>query len=141
MFANSPGDLGSIPGRVIPKTFKMVLDSSLLNTQHYKVRIKVKWRNPGKEVSPSPTPSCSSYRKESLRVTLDYDHQLYLFQTIHHHLVMLPGRMFLALSRHHSLSFIATVRSSGLHPLSSQSCLYVGPSWSPCFCSAMWRGS
>ena len=33
-FANGPGDLGSIPGRVIPKTLKMVLDASLLNTQH-----------------------------------------------------------------------------------------------------------
>ena len=30
------------PGRVIPKTQKMVLDSSLLNTQHYKIRIKGK---------------------------------------------------------------------------------------------------
>ena len=36
------GDLGSIPGRVIPKTLKMVLDTSLLNTQQYKVRIKSK---------------------------------------------------------------------------------------------------
>ena len=42
MFANGPGDLGSIPGRVIPKTQKMVLDANLLNTQHYKVRIKSK---------------------------------------------------------------------------------------------------
>ena len=42
VFANRPGDLGSIPGRVIPKTQKMVLDASLLNTQHYKVRIKGK---------------------------------------------------------------------------------------------------
>ena len=40
--SNDPGDLGSIPGRVIPKTQKMVLDASLLNTQHYKVRIKGK---------------------------------------------------------------------------------------------------
>ena len=32
MFANGPGDLGSIPGHVIPKTLKMVLDTSLLNT-------------------------------------------------------------------------------------------------------------
>ena len=39
VFANGHGDLGSIPGRVIPKTQKMVLDASLLNTQHYKVRI------------------------------------------------------------------------------------------------------
>ena len=37
-----PGDLGSIPGRVTPKTLKMVLDASLLNTQHYKVQIKGK---------------------------------------------------------------------------------------------------
>ena len=35
-FANDPGDLGSIPGRVIPKTLKMVLDTSLLNTWQYK---------------------------------------------------------------------------------------------------------
>ena len=42
VFANGPGDLGSIPSRVIPKTQKMVLDASLLNTQQYKVRIKGK---------------------------------------------------------------------------------------------------
>ena len=42
VFTNGPEELGSIPGRVIPKTQKMVLDASLLNTQHYKVRIKVK---------------------------------------------------------------------------------------------------
>ena len=40
VFANGPGNRGSIPGRVISKTLKMVLDTSLLNTQHYKVRIK-----------------------------------------------------------------------------------------------------
>ena len=42
VFANGPGDLGSIPGRVIPKTLKMVLDSSLLNTQQHKLCIKGK---------------------------------------------------------------------------------------------------
>ena len=42
VFANSPGDLGSIPGHVIPKTLKMVLDTSWLNTQQYKVHIKSK---------------------------------------------------------------------------------------------------
>ena len=42
VFVNNPGDLGSIPGRVIPKTFKMVLDASLISTQHYKVWIKGK---------------------------------------------------------------------------------------------------
>ena len=78
VFANGPGDLGSIPVRVIPKTQKMVLDASLLNTQHYKVRIKGKVKQSREGVAPSPTPWCSSYRKGSLRVTLDYGRQLYL---------------------------------------------------------------
>ena len=42
VFANGPGDQGSISGRVIPKTQKMVLDAALLNTQNYEVRIKGK---------------------------------------------------------------------------------------------------
>ena len=42
VFANYPGDIGSIPGRVIPKSFKMVLNTSLFNTQQYKVRMKGK---------------------------------------------------------------------------------------------------
>ena len=37
------------------KTQKMVLDHSLLNTENYKVWIKGKWSNPGKEVAPSLT--------------------------------------------------------------------------------------
>ena len=39
VFANGPGDRGSIPGQVISKTQKMVLDAAFLNSQHYKVRI------------------------------------------------------------------------------------------------------
>ena len=54
VFANSPGDLGSIPGRVIPKTFKMVLDASLLNSQHYKVWIKGKVEKPRERSSAFP---------------------------------------------------------------------------------------
>ena len=42
VFAISPGDLSSIPARVIPNTLKMVLDTYLLNTQQYKVRVKDK---------------------------------------------------------------------------------------------------
>ena len=42
VLANGPGDLGSILGRVIPTTQKMVLDATLFNTQHYRVRIKDK---------------------------------------------------------------------------------------------------
>ena len=42
VFTNVLGDQDSIPGRVIPKTQKMVLDAALLNAQHYKVQIKGK---------------------------------------------------------------------------------------------------
>ena len=42
VFANGLGDRRSIPGRVIPKTKEMVLDTFLLNTQHCNVFIKGK---------------------------------------------------------------------------------------------------
>ena len=45
-----------------------ILDASMLNTQHYKVQIKGKRRNPGKEVAPTPRPLCSIYCKRSLQV-------------------------------------------------------------------------
>ena len=57
VFANGPGDQGSIPGRVIPKTQKMVLDAALLNTRHYKVRIKDKVEQSREESSALPYPS------------------------------------------------------------------------------------
>ena len=54
----------------------------------------------------------------------DYLIRIILFP--HHHLVMPLARISLTLSRHFSLSFIASGRSSGLHPLSSHSCcMYV----------------
>ena len=54
VFANGPGDLGSIPGRFIPKTLKMLLDTSLLNTQKYKVRIKGEVEQPREKNSALP---------------------------------------------------------------------------------------
>ena len=42
VFADGAGDQGSIPGRVISKTQKMLLDAALPSAQHYKVRIKGK---------------------------------------------------------------------------------------------------
>ena len=61
----------------------------------------------------------------------------------HHHHVVPPARKPLTLSGHSSQSFIASGRSSGLHPVSSQSCCmyvragglafarpYVGVHWS-----------
>ena len=41
VFSNGAEDRGSIPGRVLQKTV-------LLNTDNHKVRIKGKWRIPGK---------------------------------------------------------------------------------------------
>ena len=40
----------------------------------------------------------------------------------HHHHIVPPARISLTLSRHFSLLFIASGRSSGLHPVSSRSC-------------------
>ena len=54
VFANGPGDLGSISGSVIPKTLKMVLDTALLNTQQYKVRIKGKVEQSRERISALP---------------------------------------------------------------------------------------
>ena len=68
--------------------------------------------------------------------------ELYISNYHHHHVVDL-SRISLTLSRHSSLSFIASGKSSGLHPVSSQSCCmyvragrpafarpYVGVHWS-----------
>ena len=54
MFAYSPGNRGSIPGRVIPKTQKMVLGSALLSTQYYKIWIKGKVELLKRELSGHP---------------------------------------------------------------------------------------
>ena len=51
VFASGLEDQGSISGRVIPKTQKMVLDSAMISTHHYKLRIKgkmeqsIEWRS------------------------------------------------------------------------------------------------
>ena len=52
VFANDAGYLCSIPGRVIPKTKKMVLDTCLRNTQEYKVCIKGKVEQSRERSSP-----------------------------------------------------------------------------------------
>ena len=54
VFANGPGEVGSIPDRIIPKIFRMVLDISLLNTQQYKVCIKGKEKQSRKRTSALP---------------------------------------------------------------------------------------
>ena len=54
IFANWPGDRGSIPGRFILKTQKIVLDATLLNAQYYKVGIKSKVEQSRENVAPFP---------------------------------------------------------------------------------------
>ena len=59
------GRPGSIPGRVIPKTLKMVLDTSLLNTQQYKVRIKGKMKQSRERSSTLPYNSVVAIEKRA----------------------------------------------------------------------------
>ena len=58
MIANGPEDLGSIPGRVILKTLKMVFDAALLNTHQYSYKVRIKGKEEQfkerKEVAPFP---------------------------------------------------------------------------------------
>ena len=68
--------LGSIPGRVIPKTQKWYLMLPCLILSIIRNGSRVKWVNPGKGVAPSLTPWCSSYRKGSLRDAFQYARQL-----------------------------------------------------------------
>ena len=58
-------------------------------------------------------------------MTENFSMVLYIYHHHHHHVVPV-ARISLTLSRHFSLSFIASGRSSGLHPVSSHSCcMYV----------------
>ena len=54
VLGNGSEDRVSISDRVIPKTQKIVLDASLLNTQHYKLGIKDRVE-PSREKSSAPS--------------------------------------------------------------------------------------
>ena len=83
VITNGLGDLGSIPGRIIPKTQKWYLMSPCLTLCIIRHGSRVKWSNPGKAVSPSPRLWCSRYRKGRLGVALDNGCQLYLLYSIY----------------------------------------------------------
>ena len=51
----------------------------------------------------------------------------------YHRHVVTPAQISLTLTRHFSLSFIASGRSSGLHPVSPQSCCMYAPAGRPVF--------
>ena len=78
VFTNSPGDQTSIPGQVVQMTKKMVLDTFLLNIQHYMIQIKGKWSNQGKGEAFFPIHRFRSYWKGSLRVTFNYSRPTYV---------------------------------------------------------------
>ena len=63
LFANGPGDQGSIPALVLPKAQKMVLDATLLYAQHYTVSIKGKGGQSREGIAPSPTSWCRKLLK------------------------------------------------------------------------------
>ena len=64
VFANGPGNMDSTPGCVIPKTKKMVLDTSLLNTQQDKVHVKCKVEKSRERSSILPYISVAIEKKE-----------------------------------------------------------------------------
>ena len=64
----------------------MVLDTSLLNTKQYKVRIKGKVEQSRERSSALP---CSGYWKGNLWVALDYGRQLYFTFIVATHTIIL----------------------------------------------------
>ena len=61
VFANGPGDLGSIPGNVIPKTLKWYFIPPCLTLSNTRYVSRVKRSNLEKGVATSLTSLCSSY--------------------------------------------------------------------------------
>ena len=60
---------------------------------------------------------------------------------LHHHHVVLVARISLTLSRHFSLWFIASGRSSGQHPVSSHSCwMYIRAGRPACISREIFQG-
>ena len=58
----------------------------------------------------------------SSRIWTRIANSIFIHHHHHHHHVVPPARISLTISRHFSLSFIASGRSSGLHPVSSHNC-------------------
>ena len=58
---------------------------------------------------------------------------IYIYIYHHHHHVVPQARISLTLSRRFSLSFIASGKSSGLHPVSSHTCCMYARAGRPAF--------
>ena len=77
VFTNGPGDQVQSQVESYQRLLKWYLIPPCLTLSNIRDLSRVKWSNPKKRVAPFPIPQCSSYRKGSLRVTLDYIRQLY----------------------------------------------------------------
>ena len=95
MLANGQGNLGSIPGRVIPKTQKMVFDTFLLNIQRYRIGIKSKMDQSKERISASPSPQFSSCWKGSLCVTLNFGRLIYIYIFFVRHNILNELRIYI----------------------------------------------
>ena len=95
VFANGQGDLGSIPGHVIPKTFKIVLNTSLLNTQQYKVRIKGKVEESKEKSSALPTPQLFKRELSGCPRLLSPTLLLYAHTHTHTHIYIVRQQSFI----------------------------------------------
>ena len=128
------------------KKWYLMLPGLTLSIIRYLSRVKES--NPGKGVASSPTPQCCSYRKGSLRVTLDCGRQLYfnrligqvgsVFTNVPEDQGSVPDRiiqktlkMVLETSQHYKVWIRGKVE---------QSRKGVVPSSTPC-CSSYWNGS
>ena len=78
---------GSNPGCIIRKTQKMVVDASLFNIHPYKICLKVNVKQSRERSCAFPTPRCSRYWKESLRVALNRGCHLYLLYYIYIYMI------------------------------------------------------
>ena len=79
VFTNDLGDLGLIPGWVIPKTQKMVLDATLLNVQYYQGLIgAIK----GKELHPPLHLGLVAFEKEAFGLPLTIVTNFYYYFSI-----------------------------------------------------------
>ena len=107
VFANGLEEQGSIPGWVIQKTHKMVLDAALLNTQHYKVSIKgiVEQFRERRSALPYTTPS----GHPRLKLPTGKSKWTFIFKLFWFHLFTFIDRLILTVFRFYTVGFGFTV--------------------------------
>ena len=138
VFAKGPGDRSSIPCRVTAKTQKIVIDVALLNTHHSKVMIKGKveksreWSSAFLYTSKRELPSHPRLRSPTL---------LYIYVYIYIYISYLAISTDISDPLSPPLPIVHRFRQvlSATFRIYTE-LLYLCSSWSPYFCSAMWKG-